>query len=181
MAVHADDLVDQFLAEAVHDGHHDDQRRNPEHDAEERETGNDGDEAFLAPRPQVAPGQQPFECRERQGARYILHGGTVASFCSDSSAGLGEQFSSTAIFPPSGSRPGVTGAAAKQKGPQRRRGPLSPGRVCRYSLVQTFMVFMPVSASVLVLNVPLSTIVVVVVVGLLSTIVHFFVVASRTT
>ena len=57
---------------------------------------------------------------------------------------------------------------------------LSPGRVCRYSL-QTFMVFMPVSASVLVLNVPLSTIVVVVVVGLLSTIVHFFVVASRTT
>ena len=43
------------------------------------------------------------------------------------------------------------------------------------------MVFMPVSASVLVLNVPLSTIVVVVVVGLVSTTVHFLVVASRTT
>jgi len=46
--------------------------------------------------------------------------------------------------------------------------------------VQTFIVFMPVSASVLVLNTPLSTIVVVVV-GFLSTMVHFLVVASRTT
>lgn len=42
------------------------------------------------------------------------------------------------------------------------------------------MVFMPVSASVFVLKMPLSAIVVVVV-GFLSTIVHFFVVASRTT
>ena len=42
------------------------------------------------------------------------------------------------------------------------------------------MDFMPVSASVLVLNVPLSTTVVVVVVGFLSTIVHFLVEASRT-
>jgi hypothetical protein len=56
----------------------------------------------------------------------------------------------------------------------------SPGRV-RERQVQTFMVFMPVSASVLVLNVPLSTMVVVVVVGLVSTTVHFLVVASRTT
>jgi hypothetical protein len=50
-----------------------------------------------------------------------------------------------------------------------------------YFSVQTFMVFMPVSASVLVLNIPLSTTVVVVVVGFLSTTVHFLVVASRTT
>jgi len=55
------------------------------------------------------------------------------------------------------------------------------GADARQFSVQTFMVFMPVSASVLVLNVPLSTIVVVVVVGFLSTIVHFLVVASRTT
>jgi hypothetical protein len=48
-------------------------------------------------------------------------------------------------------------------------------------LVQTFMVFMLVSASVLVVNVPLSTIVVVVDVGLVSTTVHFPVVASRAT
>ena len=47
--------------------------------------------------------------------------------------------------------------------------------------MQAFMVFMPISASVLVLNVPLSTTVVVVEVGLLSTTVHFFVVVSRTT
>jgi len=39
------------------------------------------------------------------------------------------------------------------------------------------MVFMPVSASVFVLKIPLSTMVVVVVVGLVSTIVHFSVVA----
>jgi hypothetical protein len=47
--------------------------------------------------------------------------------------------------------------------------------------VQTFIVFMPVSASVLVLKVPLSTTVVVVVVGFELTTVHFFVDASRTT
>lgn len=46
--------------------------------------------------------------------------------------------------------------------------------------VQTFIVFMPVWASVLVLNTPLST-TVVVVVGFLSTMVHFLVVASLTT
>jgi hypothetical protein len=50
-----------------------------------------------------------------------------------------------------------------------------------YFSVQTFMDFMPVSASVLVLNVPLSTTVVVVVVGFLSTTEHFLVEASRTT
>jgi hypothetical protein len=50
-----------------------------------------------------------------------------------------------------------------------------------YFSVQTFMDFMPVSASVLVLNVPLSTTVVVEVVGFLSTTVHFLVEASRTT
>jgi hypothetical protein len=46
--------------------------------------------------------------------------------------------------------------------------------------VQTFIVFMPVSASVLVLNVPLSTTVVVVVAGFLSTMVHFFKTPRRT-
>ena len=64
--------------------------------------------------------------------------------------------------------------------------PGGPSRVCAFFIadqfsVQTLMVFMPVSASVLVLKVPLSTIVVVVVVGFLSTIVHFLVEASRTT
>jgi hypothetical protein len=48
-----------------------------------------------------------------------------------------------------------------------------------YFFVQTFMDFMPVSASVL--NVPLLTTVVVVAVGFLSTTVHFVVEASRTT
>ena len=43
------------------------------------------------------------------------------------------------------------------------------------------MLFMPVSASVFVLKMPLSTTVVVVVVGFLSTTVHFLVVACRKT
>jgi len=47
--------------------------------------------------------------------------------------------------------------------------------------VQTFIDFMPVSASAFVLKIPLSTTVVVVVVGFLSTTVHFLVVASLTT
>jgi hypothetical protein len=47
-------------------------------------------------------------------------------------------------------------------------------------VVQTFMVFMLVSASDRVLNMPWSTMVVVVV-GFWSTMVHFFVAGSRTT
>jgi len=34
MAVDAEDLAEQFLAEAVHHRHDDDERRDPEHDAE---------------------------------------------------------------------------------------------------------------------------------------------------
>ena len=74
MAVEAENLVQQFLAEAVHHGHHDDQRGDAEHDAEEGETGDDGDEAFLATCPQIASGQQPFEWRERWGSNWLAHG-----------------------------------------------------------------------------------------------------------
>ena len=64
VAVEAEDLVEQFLAEAVHHRHHDDQRRDAEHDAEEGEPGDDRDEALLAPRAQIAQRQHPFEGRE---------------------------------------------------------------------------------------------------------------------
>src|SRR5258708_28546891 len=74
MSVEAENLVQQFLAEAVHDGHHDDQRGDAEHDAEKGETGDDGDEAFLATCPQIASGQQPFEWRERWGSNCLVHG-----------------------------------------------------------------------------------------------------------
>ena len=37
MAVDADDLVQQFVAEAVHHRHDDDQRRDPEQDAQAKE------------------------------------------------------------------------------------------------------------------------------------------------
>ena len=67
MAVEAQDLVEQLLAEAVHHRHHDDERGDAQQDAEEGEAGDDRDEAFLAPRPQVAQGQHPLERSERPG------------------------------------------------------------------------------------------------------------------
>src|ERR1700680_528793 len=74
MAVEAENLVEQFLAEAVHDGHHDDQRGEAENHANKREAGDDGDEAFLATCPQIASRQQPLEWRERWGANWLAHG-----------------------------------------------------------------------------------------------------------
>jgi hypothetical protein len=65
------------------------------------------------------------------------------------------------------------------EGPRQRRNPLSwKGRSLTGADLHGFHAD---SALVLVLNVPLSTMVVVVVVGLVSTTVHFLVVASRTT
>ena len=77
MAVEAEDLVEQFLAEAVHHRHDDDEGRNAEHDAEEREPGDDRDESLFAPRPQVAQRQHPFErcegpCPGRFAHRWLL-------------------------------------------------------------------------------------------------------------
>ena len=46
VAVEPEDLVEQLLAEAVHHRHHDDEGRDPEHDAEEGEPGDDRDEAL---------------------------------------------------------------------------------------------------------------------------------------
>jgi hypothetical protein len=54
-------ILSSKLAEAVHHRHHDDQRRDAEHDPEEREAGDDRDESFLAPRAQVAQRQHPLE------------------------------------------------------------------------------------------------------------------------
>ena len=71
--VEPEDLREQLMPEAVHHGHHDDQRSNAEHDAEERETGDDRDESFLAARPQVASGQQPFEGGEGWGSNWLAH------------------------------------------------------------------------------------------------------------
>ena len=67
VAVEAQDLAEQLLAEAVHDRHHGDQREHAEQDAQEREAGEDGDEALAAARPQIAQRQHPFEGRKRLG------------------------------------------------------------------------------------------------------------------
>ena len=65
MAVEAQNLVEQFVAEAVHHGHDDDQGGDSEHDAKEGEPGDDRDESLLPPRAQVAQRQHPFERRKR--------------------------------------------------------------------------------------------------------------------
>ena len=71
--VEAKDLLEELIAEAVHDGHHDDQRGNTEQDADEREARDDGDETFLAPGAQVTQCQHPLEWRERPGIDLRAH------------------------------------------------------------------------------------------------------------
>ena len=61
MAVEAENFVEQLFAEAIHHRHDDDERGDAEHDAEEGKPGDDRDESFLAPRPQVAQRQHPLE------------------------------------------------------------------------------------------------------------------------
>ena len=67
VAVQPENLVEQLLAEAVHDGHDDDKRGDAEQDAKKREASDDRDEAFLAPGTQVAQSQHPFERGKRPG------------------------------------------------------------------------------------------------------------------
>src|SRR5690606_2817180 len=65
MPVEAEDLAQQFLAEAVHHRHDDDQRRHADGDAGQGECGNDGNEGVLAAGAQIAPGNEELEARER--------------------------------------------------------------------------------------------------------------------
>ena len=73
VAVEAEDLAEQFLAEAVHHRHDDDQGGDAQHDAEEGEAGDDRYESFLAPRPQVAQRQHPFERGKRPCPGWFAH------------------------------------------------------------------------------------------------------------
>ena len=61
VAVEADHLVHEIVAKAVHHRHDDDQRRDAEHDAEEREAGDDRDRALGVARAQIAKGDHPLE------------------------------------------------------------------------------------------------------------------------
>ena len=61
MAVQAEDAAEQFLAEAVHHAHDDDERGDAECDADEGENGDDGDEALALAGAEVAEGDHPFE------------------------------------------------------------------------------------------------------------------------
>ena len=72
MAVQSEHLVEQLLAEAVHHRHHDDERGDAKHDADEGETGDDRDEALLAARPQVAQRHHPLEGGEGSRSRSAL-------------------------------------------------------------------------------------------------------------
>ena len=77
VAIEADHLVHEIMAEAVHHRHDDDQRRYAQHDAEEREAGDDRDRALCVARAQVAKGDHPLESRKRLGGRRRLGSGRV--------------------------------------------------------------------------------------------------------
>src|SRR5262249_35253628 len=61
VAVEAEDGAEQLRTEAVHHAHHDDQRRDAQRGADQREAGDDGDEALLALRAQITARDEPFE------------------------------------------------------------------------------------------------------------------------
>ena len=73
VAVEPEDLGEQLVAEAVHHRHDDDEGGDAQHDAGEREAGDDGDEAFLAARPQVAARDHPLVGGERPRAVGRVH------------------------------------------------------------------------------------------------------------
>src|SRR5690349_11342024 len=73
MPVKPEHLVEQLLAETVHHRHDDDERRDAQADADEREPGDDRDEALLAARPQIAKRHHPFEGRECPRAVLCAH------------------------------------------------------------------------------------------------------------
>src|SRR5262245_8924218 len=73
MAVQAKDLFQELLAEAVHHRHHDDERGDAQEYADERETGDDRDEPFLAPRAQITQRQHPLEAAEGPRAGRFAH------------------------------------------------------------------------------------------------------------
>ena len=73
VAVQPKDLAQELLPKAVHHRHDDDERRHPQHNAEEREAGDDRYESFLAPRPQIAQRQHPLKRGKRSCPGRFAH------------------------------------------------------------------------------------------------------------
>ena len=67
VSIEPEDAADQLGAEPVHHRHHDDQRRDPERDPEQREDRDDRDKPLGPPRPQIAERDHPLECVEDHG------------------------------------------------------------------------------------------------------------------
>jgi hypothetical protein len=61
MTVEAENAPHQLAAKTVHNRHHYNQRGDAKADPSERKSGNDGNEPFLPPGTQIAPGHQPFK------------------------------------------------------------------------------------------------------------------------
>src|SRR3546814_9163878 len=88
MAVHTEDLRQQLLPEAVHYRHDDDEGGDADGDAEHREGGDDGDEALLPARAEIAQGDEALESGNEHsdglasqleiGRAHVLHPGTNA-------------------------------------------------------------------------------------------------------
>jgi len=76
VGVGAEDRVDEFRTESRPHGERGDQREDRQRDADQRDQGHHADAPLGAPRPEVAPGDLPFEGGEGRGAG--LHGGPAA-------------------------------------------------------------------------------------------------------
>src|SRR5512132_3691418 len=66
MPVEPENAPHQFMAEAVHHRHDDDQGGDPQKNAQQRKQGDDGNEPLLPARPQITEGDHPFETAEHQ-------------------------------------------------------------------------------------------------------------------
>src|SRR3954447_15182891 len=60
MTIEADDLVEQLGAKAVHDAHHDDQRRDAKRHRNQADAGDEEDETFALAGQQIASGEHPL-------------------------------------------------------------------------------------------------------------------------
>ena len=73
MPVEPEHPSQQLGPEAVHDGHHDDQRRHAKADAQEREAGDHRNEAFLPPRAKIAHRDHAFESAEDHACKAFMN------------------------------------------------------------------------------------------------------------
>ena len=77
MPIQAQNPPKQFMAEAIHHAHHNDQRRDPKRNADQGENRNHRDKAFPLPRTQIAEGDHTLKSVEHAGSAALDAGDGV--------------------------------------------------------------------------------------------------------